>query len=71
LLDSTLVVRAGEFGRTPKAKDGRDHFPAAWSTVVAGGGLRKGVVLGATDDAGEKVVTRLANLAITARMSLM
>jgi len=50
----------GEFGRTPKINDndGRDHHPAAWSAVLAGGGVRGGVVLGATSDDGDKVVTR-------------
>ena len=44
LLDSTLIVWMGEFGRTPKinANAGRDHFPAAWTTVLAGGGLKAG-----------------------------
>jgi hypothetical protein len=58
LLDSTLVVCMGEFGRTPKIndRDGRDHHPGAWSGVVAGGGIRAGQVLGQTDATGEKVV---------------
>jgi uncharacterized protein (DUF1501 family) len=48
----------GEFGRTPRinANDGRDHWPAAWSAVLAGGGIRGGIVHGATDDDGAKVV---------------
>ncbi len=60
LLDSTLVMCMGEFGRTPKINenDGRDHHPAAWSAVLAGGGVRGGVVVGATSDDGDKVVTR-------------
>ena len=46
LLDSTLIVWMGEFGRTPKINEsaGRDHFPNAWSTVLAGGGIRGGQV---------------------------
>jgi uncharacterized protein (DUF1501 family) len=58
LLDSTLVVWLGDFGRTPKinANDGRDHHTSAWSAVLAGGGARGGVVYGATDPVGEKVV---------------
>ena len=50
LLDSTLIVWAGEFGRTPKInpQGGRDHFPAAWTTVLAGGGVRGGQVIGKT-----------------------
>jgi uncharacterized protein (DUF1501 family) len=47
----------GEFGRTPRinANDGRDHWPGAWSAVLAGAGVRGGVVHGATDDDGAKV----------------
>lgn len=57
-LDDTLVIWMGEFGRTPKitAADGRDHYPTAWSTVLAGGGVRGGQAYGATDDEGAKVV---------------
>ena len=48
LLESTLIVWMGEFGRTPKinAQAGRDHFPAAWTTVLAGGGIKGGQVIG-------------------------
>ena len=51
LLDTTLVVCLGEFGRTPKInKDaGRDHWPDCYSVLLAGGGLRRGVVFGASD----------------------
>lgn len=57
LLDQTLVVAAGEFGRTPKMnKDaGRDHWPNAGSVLVAGAGLRSGLVIGATGPKGEQV----------------
>lgn len=57
LLDSTLVVCLGDFGRTPKinARDGRDHYPAASSVLLGGGGIRGGVVHGATDVDGAKV----------------
>ncbi|HXU71184.1 MAG TPA: DUF1501 domain-containing protein [Polyangia bacterium] len=60
LLDSTLVMCMGEFGRTPRINgdDGRDHHPAAWSAVLAGGGIRGGTVVGATSEDGDKVVTR-------------
>lgn len=53
-LASTVVACMGEFGRTPQinAKDGRDHWPHAWSAVLAGGGVRGGIVHGATDDDG-------------------
>ena len=58
LLDRTLIVCMGEFGRTPKINenDGRDHHPQAWSAVLAGGGIRGGVVHGETDGEGAKVV---------------
>ncbi len=54
LLDSTLIVCAGEFGRTPvmQGKDGRDHNPYGFSTWMAGGGIRGGKVIGATDEFG-------------------
>ena len=57
MLGSTLVACMGEFGRTPhiNANDGRDHWPGAWSAVLAGGGVRGGVVHGATDADGAKV----------------
>ena len=58
LADSTLVVWMGDFGRTPviNANDGRDHHPNAWSAVLAGAGIRGGVVHGETDERGDKVV---------------
>lgn len=54
LLASTLVVVMGEFGRTPKINGnaGRDHWPDCFSIVLAGGGLRGGVVYGASDKIG-------------------
>ena len=59
-LGSTVVACMGEFGRTPRinASDGRDHWPHAWSAVLAGGGVRGGVVRGATDEDGASVATR-------------
>ncbi len=50
-LESTLVVAAGEFGRTPwlNAAGGRDHWPGVWSVAMAGGGVRAGHVIGASD----------------------
>ncbi|MBA3939464.1 MAG: DUF1501 domain-containing protein, partial [Planctomycetes bacterium] len=58
LLDSTLVVFTGEFGRTPFAQgsDGRDHNPFAFSGWLAGGGVKGGHIHGATDEYGYKVV---------------
>ena len=65
LLDSTLVVWMGEFGRTPKinANTGRDHFPLAWSTVLGGGGIKGGQVIGDTGKAGTEVANRPVKLA--------
>ena len=54
LLDSTLVLWIGDFGRTPmiNPKAGRDHWPQCYSVVLAGGGLRGGQVIGASDSIG-------------------
>ena len=58
LLDSTLLVLTGEFGRTPamEGNKGRDHHPYGFSTVMAGGGIRGGQVIGATDELGYRAV---------------
>lgn len=50
-LDTTLVIAAGEFGRTPRinASGGRDHWPGVWTVALAGGGIRGGQVVGASD----------------------
>jgi hypothetical protein len=60
LLDSTLVIWGGEFGRTPMAQgsDGRDHNPFGFTTWLAGGGVKGGTVYGATDDYGYHVVDK-------------
>ncbi|HET6266291.1 MAG TPA: DUF1501 domain-containing protein, partial [Acidobacteriota bacterium] len=57
LLDSTLVVWMGEFGRTPQinAKAGRDHWPQSWCAVVAGGGIKGGQFIGDTDSRGYEI----------------
>jgi hypothetical protein len=54
MLDSTLVVWAGEFGRTPMSEsgDGRDHNPYGFTIWMAGGGIRGGTVFGSTDEIG-------------------
>jgi uncharacterized protein (DUF1501 family) len=54
LLEKTLVIALGEFGRTPKVnKDGgRDHWPGAMSVLMAGAGVPRGAVVGATDAKG-------------------
>lgn len=58
LLGRTLVMCMGEFGRSPQIndEDGRDHHPAAFSAVLAGGGVRGGMVYGKTDEDGSAVV---------------
>lgn len=59
LLDTTLVVWMGEFGRSPKCTGGgRNHWARAWSTVVVGGGIKGGQVVGQTDGNGAEVVDR-------------
>jgi len=77
LLDDTLVIWGGEFGRTPRiervassgggvasaavgtVQPGRDHWPRAFSNLWAGGGIKTGGVIGATDKHGEEVVSRM------------
>lgn len=58
LLESTTILWMGEFGRTPtiNPQAGRDHFPAAWSCVLAGGGIKGGQAYGKTSDDGNEVV---------------
>ena len=58
MLDETLIVWTGEFGRTPFAqgRDGRDHHPFAFSLWMAGGGVKGGHTYGKTDDFGYYVV---------------
>jgi len=58
LLDSTLIIWGGEFGRTPTSEgsDGRDHSPYGYTVWMAGGGVKGGTVFGATDDFGFKAV---------------
>jgi uncharacterized protein (DUF1501 family) len=60
LLDTTMVIWMGEFGRTPKLNQqkGRDHFPNAWSVVVGGAGIRGGQVVGKTSKDGMTVEER-------------
>lgn len=60
MLDNTLVVWMGEFGRTPKIKadGGRDHYSKGWPVVLAGGGIKGGQVIGATDADGVDVTER-------------
>jgi uncharacterized protein (DUF1501 family) len=60
LLDNTLVLCLGEFGRTPKLnnRNGRDHWPSVWSGLMAGAGVRGGQVIGASDQHGEEAKDR-------------
>jgi Protein of unknown function (DUF1501) len=57
LLDTTTIIWMGEFGRTPRINQGRgrDHYPNAWSAVLAGGGIKGGQAFGRTTDDGTKV----------------
>lgn len=60
MLETTTIVWMGEFGRTPKinADAGRDHAPNAWTTVLAGGGIRGGTVVGLTSPDGVEIEER-------------
>jgi hypothetical protein len=64
LLDSTLVVWSGEFGRTPFAQgaNGRDHNPFGFSLWLAGGGAKGGTIYGATDEYGYKAVENVCEI---------
>jgi hypothetical protein len=64
MLDSTLVVWAGEFGRTPMSQggDGRDHHNKAMSVWLAGGGIKGGLVYGSTDDLGYAAVESICTV---------
>ena len=60
LLESTLVVWGGEFGRTPMSEkgDGRDHNPTGFTMWMAGGGVKGGQTIGATDELGLRAVEK-------------
>ncbi|MDR3621649.1 MAG: DUF1501 domain-containing protein, partial [Paludisphaera borealis] len=60
MLDNTLVVWMGEFGRTPKINGnaGRDHFPRVFNVALAGGGVKGGQVIGASSPDGSEVKDR-------------
>src|SRR5207248_3208614 len=64
LLDETLVLWAGEFGRTPHAagRDGRDHHPEGFTVWLAGGGIKGGTVYGATDEMGMHAVENVTTI---------
>jgi uncharacterized protein (DUF1501 family) len=65
LLETTMIVWMGEFGRTPNINGGggRDHFPNAWSTVLCGGGVRGGAAYGATAPDGNSVADKPVSVA--------
>jgi hypothetical protein len=65
LLDTTLIVWMGEFGRTPRIaseRKGRDHWANSWSTVLAGGGIKGGQVIGRTSKDGTTVEERTVSV---------
>jgi uncharacterized protein (DUF1501 family) len=57
LLETTTILWIGEFGRTPtiNPQGGRDHFPAAWTCVFGGGGIKGGQAFGKTSEGGQEV----------------
>lgn len=60
LLDQTVILWMGEFGRTPRINGdaGRDHYARAWSAVVGGGGLKGGLAIGETSEDGSEVMSK-------------
>jgi uncharacterized protein (DUF1501 family) len=63
MLDSTIVVWAGEFGRTPMSQgNGRDHHNKAMSVWLAGGGIKGGIVYGASDELGYAAVENVCTV---------
>jgi uncharacterized protein (DUF1501 family) len=64
LLDTTLVIAMGEFGRTPAINPnlGRDHWPNCWSLALSGGGIKTGQVIGSTDEKGYNVASRVVSM---------
>jgi hypothetical protein len=64
LFDETLIVWAGEFGRTPHSagRDGRDHHPEGFTVWLAGGGIKGGAIYGATDELGMYAVDKICTM---------
>ena len=64
LLESTVVIAMGEFGRTPHVNpdNGRDHWPHCWSLVLGGGGIKGGQVVGASDAKGAQVAEKIVSI---------
>lgn len=65
MLDETLIVLATEFGRTPRINqnDGRDHYPKAFSCLLAGGGVKGGMAYGKTDETGSEIIENPVSVA--------
>lgn len=65
LLDDTLIIWMGEFGRTPRINrnGGRDHYAKAWTTLLLGGGIHGGQTIGSTDREGREVIERPTSVA--------
>ncbi len=64
LLETTIVMVMGEFGRTPhlNPNHGRDHWPECWSVALGGGGIRGGQIVGASDETGGDVAERMVTM---------
>ena len=63
MLDDTLILWGGEFGRTPMGQGtGRDHHILGFSVFLAGGGVKRGVTYGATDELGYRAVDKVVNV---------
>jgi uncharacterized protein (DUF1501 family) len=64
LLESTIVIAMGEFGRTPNINPnlGRDHWPNCWSIAITGGGIKTGQVIGSSDERGANVTNRVVSM---------
>ena len=63
MLDDTLLVFTGEFGRNPFAQnEGRDHNPQGFSAWLAGGGIKGGSIYGATDEYGYRAVDKISTV---------
>lgn len=64
LLDSTIVLAMGEFGRTPFVNSdlGRDHWPTCWSLAIGGGGIKGGTVAGSSDETGANVTSDVTSM---------
>lgn len=64
LLETTVVLAMGEFGRTPFVNPdlGRDHWPTCWSLAIGGGGIRGGQVIGSSDETGAQITSRATSM---------